>query len=714
MRWQIAHFIFCDQQQSLTDNKHTQQLEPMTVELLRYFCQHPDVIISKDELITNVWLGRIVSDNAVSKLITKLRKAFVDDVRRPQFIATFPKKGYKFIASVKLLDEQNKDYEACTEHLQPTSNDTEPSVTPEITAFIKQLAHEQNETTVATIGNHRVKSTRKIIIGICMLIFIMVAFSWQQTKNQQITTSAKALTTDAGDEFFAEYSPDGTRVAYLSKIRGNVYLRIKRIADETVITIDDHGGMGVGPASWNDEGTKLAYLVGNSSQCQYFIREIDGLTLGKSTLIHNCTAGSFGKILFTHDDNLLVYAENNGAGTPYTLFSIDLKTGKQKRLAQPDIYLGGNYQFDLHPSKNTLLISSPDQQQWEGFYQLDLDTDKLTLLFKLNAYVCCAIWSHDGEHVVMMGEHPANDLLRYDVKGKKVAVIYAGTRVIRAPKRHSNGRDYLFSAGDRNTDLARLSLNTQRQSVIANSSVNERFARVANTSDTIAYISLATGHEEVWLTSLDNQSRSKLTQFDDDRHYVDLRWSPNDEYLMALTLNEIHLISVKDGRYKRLKITQNEIKGVSFKSENIIAYSVKVAERWQVHFYNLQTNSVSKAESKWQFVHFRANEKDTLWLDQQQQLFVGKTEQQQVTHLKLSSYFLDGRQFNLRKQGEQWYWFDYQMRKILSFTDGQKESDAKPLVSSRVSDFDITTSHLLYGQVKQENLDIYQTSPVTK
>lgn len=714
MRWQIAHFIFCDQQQSLTDKKHTQQLEPMTVELLRYFCQHPDVIISKDELITNVWLGRIVSDNAVSKLITKLRKAFVDDARRPQFIATFPKKGYKFIASVKLLDEQNKDHEVCSKYQQPVLNKTEPTITSEISASVKQFSHQQNEAPVATISKHRVKLSRKAIIAICMLVFVMVVFSWQQTKNQQITTSAQALTTDIGNELFAAYSPDGTRVAYLSSIDNNVYLKIKRLADEKVITVDDHNGLGVGPASWNKDGSKLAYLVANPEQCQYFIREIEGLKLKKPQLIHNCTAGSFGKILFSHDDNRLIYAENNGVGTPYSLFSLDLKTGKQKRLSQPDIFLGGNSQFDLHPSKNTLLISSPDQQQWEGFYQLDLDTDKLTLLFKLNAYVCCAIWSHDGDHVVMMGEHPAHDLIRYDLTGKKVAVIYAGTRVIRVPKRHSNGRDYLFSASDKNTDLVLLSLNTQQQSMIADSSVNESFARFANTSDTIAYISLATGHEEIWLTTLGNQSRTKLTQFDDDRHYVDVRWSPNDEYLMALTLNEIHLISVKDGGYKRLKIPQNEMKGVSFKNDNIIAYSVKVAERWQVHFYNLQTNSVSKADPRWQFVHFRANEKDTLWLDQQQQLFVGKTEQQQVKHHKLASFFLDGRQFNLHKHGEQWYWFDYQTRTILSIAGEQKISDAKPLISTRVSDFDISPNRLLFGQVKQANLDIYQTFTVAK
>ncbi|WP_286270473.1 winged helix-turn-helix domain-containing protein [Thalassotalea hakodatensis] len=712
MRWQIAHFIFCDQQQSLVDEKQTLQLEPMAVELLRYFCQHPDVIISKDELITNVWLGRVVSDNTVSKLITKLRKAFADNPRQPQFIATFPKKGYKFIATVTRVDEQQTTRETTP---QPTDNILEDSLPRVMQTNPPVVNHSDSEVNHAELLPNSLieKPKRQLIIMLLMIAFILMTYLiWPVNNEARITTSAQALTTDAGDELFPEFSPDGTRVAYLSNIQGNVYLRIKRIADEKVITIDDHGDIGVGPASWNDDGTKLAYLVGNSNQCQYFIREISGLTLGKPTLIHNCTAGSFGKILFTHDDKRLVYAENNGIATPYALFSIHSETGEQRRVAQPDIYLGGNSQFDLHPTENKLLISSPDQQQWEGFYQLDIERDKLTFLFKLNAYVCCAIWSHDGNHVVMMGEHPAYELIRYRLTGKKEGVIYSGTRVIRAPRRHINGQDYLFSAGNKNIDIALLALDTKQQVMIADSSVNEQFSRFSHHSNQVAYISLATGHEEVWLTDLNRLTRRKLTHFNDDRHYLDLRWSPDDRYLMALTLNEIHLISLEDGTFIRLKIPQNEIRGVSFKRNSVIAYSVKVDERWQVHFYDLKTDSVSKAERRWQYVHFSDKEQNTLWLDQQHQLFVGNMNKELVNNLELANYVMNGRQFNLRKRGLYWYWFDSNRQEILSLLS---ENDSiQPLVKTRISDFDIAEGQLSYSQANQNNVDIYQTYKATK
>ena len=105
MRWQIANYQFCEQQQTLSSSSEMLQLEPLMVELLAYFCRHPNEIISVDQLIDQVWQGRVVTDNAVSRLITKLRRAFADDARQPKFIATFPKKGYKFVAPVARIDE---------------------------------------------------------------------------------------------------------------------------------------------------------------------------------------------------------------------------------------------------------------------------------------------------------------------------------------------------------------------------------------------------------------------------------------------------------------------------------------------------------------------------------------------------------------------------------------------------------------------------------
>jgi len=710
MRWKISSFIFCDQQQTLTSEAETQQLEPMVVELLSYFCQNTGKIISKDQLIEQVWLGRIVSDNAISRVITKLRKVLSDDVRKPQFIATFPKKGYKFIALVELLAEDVSS--------QIVTIKDEPR---ETNALVHSLNNVDDVLKVTTSIEKPLLLKPKIFIWLALsfTIIILVLFSngltWFQkddSTKQPLLTHAKALTRDAGNEFSPSMSPDGSRVAYMSVQNNQMRLLVKNISDERTVEvghkIENGSDVGVGPASWSTDGKLLVYLVATPDLCQYYLRTINGLTLGEPQLIHNCPAGSYGQILFTHDNNRVVFSQTSGGNTPYSLFEMNLTTESKVRLSQPALYLGGNSQFDLHPTENKLLISSPDEQQWEGFYALDLDSDNLTLLFKQDAYICCGIWSHDGERVVLMGEYPAYQLLSYDLTGNDMQIIYSGAQKLNRPIRHSNGSDYLFSSDLYNIDLNLIPLGSDESIVIANSSVDDRLSKFAHQSEKIAYISLSSGHEEIWITDTSAGQRRKLTSFNDSRHYIDLQWSPNDRLLMALTINEIHIIDAQMGTFKRLKIPQSEIRAVSFKDNNSVAYSMKVGRQWRVHHYHLSNETVNILKTPWQYVQYTAARDNTLWIDQEDAIYWGKEQKLINDKVLLKQNVLHGRVFNLKKQHQQWFWFDYEGGEALivySPLSGKLES----FKQTGVADFDIKENQVLYGELKRINTDIYQT-----
>jgi len=720
MRWQIAHFIFCDQQQTLTSENNSQQLEPMMVELLSYFCQNPDQIISKDQLIEQVWLGRIVSDNAVSKLITKLRKAFNDDARKPQFIATFPKKGYKFIASIQVIAEAvNVEKSGSLSNSLESQNvkiDTEKSAaTHSKQANNKSISSSQNISSNHQ-NNKRLLATSLALLILVIFIIFTDGFPTNNKESAPLLTHAKALTAGAGSELFPSVSPDGTRLSFMSVQEDRMHLFIKNVSDERTIEINHEPGIGVGPANWSDDGTLLVYLVATPERCQYFIRSIKGLEVGEAKLIHNCPAGSYGQIAFTHDNNRLVFTESEGADNPYELFEINLLNDKKTRLTQPEIFLGGNSQFDMHPSENKLLISSPDKQQWEGFYSLDLETDELVLLFKQDAYICCGIWSHDGQRVVLMGEHPAYQLISYDLTGKDMKIIYSGSRQIHRPARHANGQDYLFTSGQQNTNVHVLDFLTKTSSIIAESSVDDRLATFSYQGDAsnrkVAYISLMTGNEEVWLTDSENSQRTKLTQFNDSRHYVDLQWSPNGKLLMALTLNEIHLIDAISGTFERLKLPQTEIRGVSFKDDNTLAYSRKGAGQWHVYYYHLGSQNLVPAEAKWQYIQFTPEKQNTLWLDQGSQLYWG-VEQQRVESPKLlASALLSGRAFNLKKRDKNWFWLDRAKNYSLMRYSELNES-LQSVLPRNIYHFNVLENKILYGQTTSANTDIYQTQSLS-
>ena len=85
------------------------KLEPRSMELLLYFAEYPDRVISREEIEDNVWQGRVVGYDALSSTIARIRKAFGDTSKNSRVIETVPKAGYRLIAPVVV---ETADYES--------------------------------------------------------------------------------------------------------------------------------------------------------------------------------------------------------------------------------------------------------------------------------------------------------------------------------------------------------------------------------------------------------------------------------------------------------------------------------------------------------------------------------------------------------------------------------------------------------------------------
>src|SRR5882724_11343700 len=75
-------------------------LPPKAFAVLHYLVTHPDRLVTKDELLDAVWPETAVSDAVVRVTIGALRKVLGDRAQTPRYIATVPRRGYRFLASV--------------------------------------------------------------------------------------------------------------------------------------------------------------------------------------------------------------------------------------------------------------------------------------------------------------------------------------------------------------------------------------------------------------------------------------------------------------------------------------------------------------------------------------------------------------------------------------------------------------------------------------
>jgi TolB-like protein/class 3 adenylate cyclase/DNA-binding winged helix-turn-helix (wHTH) protein len=89
---------------NISRNGESTKLEPKVMDLLVYLASSPGQVHARDELLAQVWSGTIVSDEALTNAIIKLRKAFGDSARNPRVIETLSKRGYRLVASVAALE----------------------------------------------------------------------------------------------------------------------------------------------------------------------------------------------------------------------------------------------------------------------------------------------------------------------------------------------------------------------------------------------------------------------------------------------------------------------------------------------------------------------------------------------------------------------------------------------------------------------------------
>jgi len=76
-------------------------IEPQVLDLLHYLIRNRDRVVSKDDLIANVWNGRIVSDSTLTSRITSARHAIGDSGEAQRLIRTIPRKGLRFVGDVR-------------------------------------------------------------------------------------------------------------------------------------------------------------------------------------------------------------------------------------------------------------------------------------------------------------------------------------------------------------------------------------------------------------------------------------------------------------------------------------------------------------------------------------------------------------------------------------------------------------------------------------
>jgi len=83
--------------------EQTVSLPPKAFDVLLHLLRHPGQLVSKEELLKTIWSDTYVGDAVLKVCVSEIRKALADDPKTPQFIETIHRRGYRWLAPLRVV-----------------------------------------------------------------------------------------------------------------------------------------------------------------------------------------------------------------------------------------------------------------------------------------------------------------------------------------------------------------------------------------------------------------------------------------------------------------------------------------------------------------------------------------------------------------------------------------------------------------------------------
>jgi TolB-like protein/DNA-binding winged helix-turn-helix (wHTH) protein/Tfp pilus assembly protein PilF len=197
------------------------RLQQQPTKLLEILLEHPGEVVTREELRSRVWPNESFGDfdQALNIAIGKLRSALGDSAENPRFIETLPKRGYRFIADVSVLDADGHP-----KRPEPVAGDLPGSQEKKT-----EPGHKLQGAGLAVAFKRRLWPTRGVIVAVALVLSLSILsvrlFRSRGPAPAGIRSLAvlplENLSGDASQNYFADGMTDEliTDLAQISALR---------------------------------------------------------------------------------------------------------------------------------------------------------------------------------------------------------------------------------------------------------------------------------------------------------------------------------------------------------------------------------------------------------------------------------------------------------------------------------------------------------------
>ncbi len=532
----------------------TADLDNLCQKAINYFILNAGRLITREELLLDVWGVKDVSDGRISRVIRVLRVALGDDSKEPKYIETIPKRGFRFIAPViEAVVQNDKLPETAPIPLQTI-------VTEEIIPGHDQPVMTESDLSPAT--NPR-QWLVKFSMFVALLSTVVMLFFWQFFINKQVDDTTerfiryKPITSLPGLESYFDVSPDGKNVIFshqegFDKKQNLVLLSLKNYEYHNLFS----GNFDYVGAQFSPNGEFVAYQKRSDVEniCEIRIFKIDlNFKVYDDELLTNCSKHAINSnIDWSPDGKRVLYTDFNSSNMMNSLVILNVKTKLKDTLTLPPATGIGDVMGRFSPDGSKIVFIRDTLRSAAQLWLLDLSTRSTIFLHQLTKVYPSTVSWLDNSNIVFNDTRWS--IAKFNIKDKKIYPLFKTDEDSMAVSVMPNG-NLISSVGNfRKSKVRKVSnplyTDEEHNTVIFESNRSEISLGInPEIGKPNSLVSRRTGLPQLWYLHADG-SEELITNF--DRFYVIKQqlFSPNGESIAIKVDSEIYIVKNKSSIFK--------------------------------------------------------------------------------------------------------------------------------------------------------------------
>src|SRR4249919_2772709 len=139
VRYLFENYTFDLDRRELRRGNDVVPITPQVFDLLDYLIRNRERVVTKDDLFSAVWSGRVVSDAALTTRLNAARNAIGDTGEKQCMIKTLPRRGFRFVGPVR--ETQGDTMEPVASSEQGSEALRSPAAPPHLSIVVLPFAN---------------------------------------------------------------------------------------------------------------------------------------------------------------------------------------------------------------------------------------------------------------------------------------------------------------------------------------------------------------------------------------------------------------------------------------------------------------------------------------------------------------------------------------------------------------------------------------------